>query len=513
MKISRLFFGFSGFVGSLLKAADNTVWLYSGGEGSYSIPTRTGKAFVAFLAVMLSACSYCSESSCFTLYNIVPYSPGHEAEAAISAREYHTRTGGNIVLYSLSLHPEGKPAIEKAQRYISSYRAFRREMEGSGMRVGILVQSILGHWPRVDKDIEDWTRTINIKGEKVRFCPDGPGFAAYVEAVFGLIAAERPDFVLLDDDVRAYSHDAECFCPRHVSEFNAVRGTSYTEKQLREKVSSSRKEDEDYKVFLSIQREMMERLVKRIRRVLDASGFHIPAGVCVAEEETFLASDLARAVAAKGQTPVMRVSTGCYIERYASRLAYNITRKLGYIEYLRGSGIEVLDEADTCPHNLWSKSSTSFFTHMEVASFLGFKGAKVWYVNGNKLRNGPVSRAYTDILADNRGVLDALSGVAEAFPQMDGVAVPCFSRFPRWHLAHYHKEMQLDADQLIGKVLIPFGIPFRAEKDFSKQGVYVLSSRFEIERMTDRILRTFFPAGSSFLARRQLRCPPEGGAT
>ena len=24
---------------------------------------------------------------------------------------------------------------------------------------------------------EDWTRTVNIKGEKVRFCPDDPGFA------------------------------------------------------------------------------------------------------------------------------------------------------------------------------------------------------------------------------------------------------------------------------------------------------------------------------------------------
>ena len=118
----------------------------------------------AFLA--LAAPSFAGGAD-FTLYNVMPFSPGREAQCAADCREYRDRTGCDLVLYSLTLHPEGKPAMEKVERYVASYRALRRELDGSGVRLGVLVQAILGHWPRVDKDIEDWTRTVNIKGEKV----------------------------------------------------------------------------------------------------------------------------------------------------------------------------------------------------------------------------------------------------------------------------------------------------------------------------------------------------------
>ena len=298
--------------------------------------SATSRMAATLAAALASACM--ASAADFTLYNVVPFSPGREAVAAADAMEYRDRTGGDLVLYSLALHPEGKPAIDKAERYVASYRALRRAMEGSGMRLGVLVQSILGHWPRVDKDIEGWTRTVNVKGEKVRFCPDDPGFAKYIDDVFAMLARERPAFVLLDDDVRAYSHHAECFCPRHVAEFNARRGTNYSEKAIRERVAAARQDDPDYVAFLTMQREMMERLARRVRASLDAADPSIPAGVCVATEETFLSAPLARAVAARGQTPVMRVSTGCYCERYSSRLAQNVTRKLGFAEYYRGSG-------------------------------------------------------------------------------------------------------------------------------------------------------------------------------
>ena len=167
----------------------------------------------------------------FTLYNIMPFSPGREEQSAADCREYMARTGCDLVLYSLTLHPEGKPAMEKVERYVASYRKLKRALSGSDVRLGILVQAILGHWPRVDMEIEDWTRTVNIKGKVVRFCPDDPGFAKYIDDTFALLAREKPAFILTDDDVRAYSHDAECFCPRHVAEFNRRMGTNYSEKE------------------------------------------------------------------------------------------------------------------------------------------------------------------------------------------------------------------------------------------------------------------------------------------
>ena len=427
----------------------------------------------------------------FTLYNIVPFSPGREEQSAADCREYRDRTGCDLVLYSLTLHPEGRPAMEKVERYVASYRRLKRELSGSNVRLGVLVQAILGHWPRVDKDIEDWTRTVNIKGREVRFCPDDPGFAKYIDDTFVLLAKERPAFILTDDDVRAYSHDAECFCHRHVAEFNKRMGTNFTEKELREKVAVAKQDDPEYKTFLAVQRDMMNRLAKRFRTAMDSVDPTIPAGVCVAGEETFLVPPMARAIAARGQKPVLRVSTGCYTERYGTHLPANVMRAIGFAEYYRDSGIDILDEADTCPHNLWSKSAMSFFTHLEVAAFLGMKGAKVWFVNGHK-GTLPVSRAYTDVLAWNRGLLDALSREVGDAEGAEGVAVPCFSHFPKWHLAKMHREMFMGAGTFAERVFIPFGIPFRAEKDFSRDGVYVISRNDEVERFTDEELAQVF---------------------
>ena len=427
----------------------------------------------------------------FTLYNIMPFSPGREEQSAADCREYMERTGCDLVLYSLTLHPEGKPAMEKVERYVESYRRLKRGLSGSNVRLGVLVQAILGHWPRVDKDIEDWTRTVDINGREVRFCPDDPGFAKYIDDTFVLLAKEKPAFILTDDDVRAYSHDAECFCRRHVAEFNKRMGTDYSEEDLREKIAAAKQDDPEYRTFLAVQRDMMERLARRFRTAMDSVAPAIPAGVCVAGEETFLISPLARAIAAKGQQPVMRVSTGCYNERYGTYLPSNVMRAIGFAEYYRDSGIDMLDEADTCPQNLWSKSALSFFTHLEVSAFLGMKGAKIWYVNGHK-GTLPVSRAYTDVLTRNRGLLDALSREVGDAAGAEGVAVPCFSRFPKWHLAKMHNEMFLESGTFAERVFIPFGIPFRAEKDFSRDGVYVVSSKNEVERFTDEELTQVF---------------------
>ncbi|MBR3222604.1 MAG: hypothetical protein IKF72_10280 [Kiritimatiellae bacterium] len=443
--------------------------------------------FVTGVALAIAAAA---SGAGFTLYNVVPFSPGSESVAAADAKEYRERTGNDLVLYSLTLHPEGRPAIEKVRRYVESFHSFKAALDGSDVRAGVLVQAILGHWPRVDKDIEDWTRTVNIKGEKVRFCPDDPGFAQYITDTFTLLAREKPAFILTDDDVRAYSHEAECFCPRHVAEFNGRRGTEFSECELRERVRNARQDDPDYTTFLAVQRDMMERLAKRMRVAIDAVDPAIPAGICVANEETFLAAPLARAMAARGQRPVMRASTGCYMERYGSRFAPIVFRMLGFAERYRDSGIDLLDEADTCPHNLWSKSARSFFTHLAVASFAGFSGAKTWYVNGHKGKNA-VSRAYTDVLAGRMGCLDALADAA-ADGEFAGVAVPCFSRFPKWHLGGNHGEMYVESRTFAETVLLPFGVPFRAERDFSSDGVYLVSRSDEVERFTDDELNQVF---------------------
>ena len=450
-------------------------------------------AGTAACAVAFAAVGVAAAGESYRLYNVVPMYLGHEKEQAAKCVEMFERTGEDLALYSLTLHPEGRPATDKLERYVASYRDFAAALKGTKVRAGILVQAILGHWPRTDKDIEPWMRTIDQDGKAVRFCPLDPGFAAYVDAVFTALARERPAFILTDDDVRAFSHGCECFCERHVKLFNARRGTSYDSDALRAAVAKGMPGETDYDAFFALQREMMEEdVVGRIRRAIDAVDPTIPAGVCVAGEEHRLCAPLARRIAANGQVPVMRCSTGLYAERMTAEgfpCAY--LRMQGFADAYRGDNIDLLDEADTCPQNLWSKSARSFMTHLVASAFTGLKGAKTWYVNGIRATGIPVSAAYTDVLAKNRGLLDALAREVDDC-RLAGVAVPSFKEANGWHLFHNHDDFFVHGGTACAAVL-PFGVSVCASSAFGHPRlVFVLGDKSEVEHLSDAELKCLF---------------------
>ena len=60
------------------------------------------------------------------IFNIAPFSPGHEAETAADMVEYAERTGNDTVLYCLSFHAEGRPALAKTERLLDSYRPLKQ---------------------------------------------------------------------------------------------------------------------------------------------------------------------------------------------------------------------------------------------------------------------------------------------------------------------------------------------------------------------------------------------------
>ena len=437
----------------------------------------------------------------YRLYNVVPMYIGHEAEQAANSVEMFERTGEGIALYSLSLHPEGRPATDKVDRYIASYRAFAKSLAGTRVCSGILVQSILGHWPRADRDVEGWERTIDQNGKVVRFCPLDPGFGAYIDYVFRSVANERPAFILIDDDVRAFSHGAECFCNSHVRLFNKRYGTGYTSDSLRAAVAESSPDDLVYDGFFALQREMMEEhVIGRIRRAIDSVDPAIPAGVCAAGEETFSILPMARGIAAMGQRPLIRCSTGLYCEGMsAASFPWNFERMLGFAEAFRGEEVDLLDEADTCPQTLWSKSARSFMTHLTASCFAGMRGAKTWYVNGIRATGIPVTRAYTDILAENRGFLDELARAIGKTTRV-GLSVPCFTERHDWHLVHNHGEGFVSEN--IGDFAPPaFGVPICTSRDFGdKTRVFALTSSNEVARLSDRQLQQLL-SGRVFIFR------------
>lgn len=95
-------------------------------------------------------------SDSFIMLNIIPSSPGREEVAAADAIEFVERTGNPYCLYSMSLHPQGKPAMKTVDAAVESYRKWTELLKGSAVKPAILLQSIIGHWTQdlVDKERE-----------------------------------------------------------------------------------------------------------------------------------------------------------------------------------------------------------------------------------------------------------------------------------------------------------------------------------------------------------------------
>ena len=433
-------------------------------------------------AAALVALPAVSGPSAFTFYNIMPWNEGREEESARDMVEYVERTGNPVCLYSLSVHAEGRPAMTRAMRMIESYRKVRRLVDGTPVKLGVLLQSTLGHWSRVDREIEPWQRTVRIDGTEARFCPLDPGFQSYIREVVRLLAAEKPVMVMGDDDIRGYSGGKlECFCPLHVKAFNKANGTHFTSEQLREAVESGKEGDPVLEAFVKLHRKTVCDFASLIRSAIDSVDPSIPGAACMPgmDWERKWSPLTAKALAAKGQEPILRMGNSQYGEilHNFSELTARTIMTMAYFS-LHGDGVCLLDESDSFPQNQWSKSGTTLHSKLVSSIFLGARGSKIWYVNAHKKGGIPVSRVYTDTLARFRGFYPAL---AEAVKGTDlaGVISPAHPRFPLG--ARAMCDMHTLADGIFGTM----GIPYRCDVHLERDGAYVLSGEKAVEGFSD----------------------------
>ena len=417
----------------------------------------------------------------FRFFNIAPFSPGKENKLAEDMIEYQKQTGNDIVLYCLSFDPEGFPAREKAMRLIESYRRLKAALAGSEVRLGVLLQSVLGHWPRDYRNAEKWTRVVNLSGTLKRFCSFDPGFQAYIREYITLLARENPVFILGDDDIRTFSPECECFCPLHTAEFNRRAGTDFTSDQLREAVRNSKIGDRIYTIFDQLRRDTVKGVAKLIRESIDAVNPEIPAGTCMPAWEKQFNGEVSRCIAGK-HPPVMRMANTAYLEGSPKDFPALMIRTMA----MRTAWADiptVLDESDTFPQNLYSKSATSFHAKLCGSIMSGLNGAKIWYVNSS-VSGHPVSRNYTRILAENRNLYPALARAAAGSVQT-GVIIPGHRRFLKWHPVkpdEFFVEPKNWAEVIFGA----YGIPFRCSFDLSeKDAVYALAGAETIRRFSD----------------------------
>jgi len=428
----------------------------------------------------------------FTMLNIIP-SSDDEKVAAADAVEFTERTGCPHCLYSLTLHPQGYPAMKTVDAAVESYRRWAKLLEGTAVKPGILLQAIIGHWTQdlAEKETEKWQRQINIKGDVTRYCPLDPGYQNYIREVGRKLAECRPSVILGDDDIRAFSPEAECFCPLHTAEYNRRMGTSLAPEEYRKLIAGCRVDSPEHRMFVSLQRDSIVKVCALVREGIDAVDPSIPAGVCQpgwnwATKQT---PDYARAMAGANHTPFLRIGNGCYFERAPKLEIGGITlRTLAEAERLRDCGALTLDEADTWPQNLWSKSAIAFHAKLAVAAFAGLKGAKMWLVNAHK-GPIPVTRHYTDVLAEHRGYYGALSA-ASLGSSPTGVLVPCHPEFPTQPALQSARQADQPYDGGMAQQTFSwFGIPFAPTFDFDRDGIYAISGARAVERFTDSQLK------------------------
>ena len=421
----------------------------------------------------------------FRFYNVVPCNVGREKQQAQDVIELEARTGIDIALYSLTLHPEGFPARRKADLLIDSYRKFSRALEGSNVKAGVLIQSILGHWARVDKDEEQWTRTIDLNGDIKRFCPLDENFRNYIFETVAALAKEKPCFILGDDDIRAFSPKAECFCGLHTAEFNRRNGKHFTPEQYRQAVRECKVGDKIFTAYEQLRQDTVNGVCRLIREAIDSVDPSIPAGTCMPSGELRFNGYAAKVIAAKNQQPVMRIASGKYMEQTALDLGVNhlvsMSRRLFWHDIP-----EVLDETDTCPHTLYSKAARSVHAKLCSAIFAGLNGAKIWCVNTHKA-DFPVNRKYTAEQEKYRKYYPALAETLhDAVPE--GIIIPAHDQFPHWHPAAPQEEF-ITPENWVNKMLGVYGIPFQTSFSLDEDGLYAIAGESAIERFSDEQLQ------------------------
>jgi len=414
----------------------------------------------------------------FTMLNIIPSMPGEEAVAAADAIEFAERTGNPYCLYCLTLHPQGKPASKTVDAGVASYRKWAKLLEGSAVRPAILLQAIVGHWTQdlAEKECEPWQRAINIEGTVTRYCPLDPGYQAYIRDTARKLAECRPAVILSDDDVRAFSPLAECTCPLHTAEYNRRTGLSLTPDGLRSLIAKADWRSREHMAFAEMQRDTVATVCRLLREGIDSVDPSIPSGVCEPGwgwAKRYI-PETARAMAGPNHTAFVRLANGEYFEHAPKEDVGSVTmRTMSRAEGLRNSGLLLLDEADTWPHNTWSKSAAAFHAKLAVSAFIGLKGAKMWCVNTHKGRY-PVNRHYTDVLARHRGFYPAISAVARG-TSPGGVLIPCRREFPMSSLAVRGGGETVNSKGWAQNVFSWYGIPYRATEEFDRDGIYALS--------------------------------------
>ena len=193
-----------------------------------------------------------------------------------------------------------------------------------------------------------------------------------------------------------------------------------------------------------------------------------------------------RAFAAKGQAPVMRICNANYLEHDIKKTFPIVLSRSLALRAAHPGIPNILDEADTCPYDLYSRASISMHAKLCTSIMSGMNGAKIWYVNAHK-GDYPVPRNYTDTLDKFQNYYQVLTKSVKN-TEFSGLIQPGHKNFPNWHFTDT-SEFFVDDKNWADTMCATFGIPFYCSYELNKDGVYFLAGEKAVARFSDAELK------------------------
>lgn len=179
----------------------------------------------------------------------------------------------------------------------------------------------------------------------------------------------------------------------------------------------------------------------------------------------------AKELAAKGSRPLLVLDNFSGMER--SLKDYPAAVMSTYAKTAFAGGCDCLDDADTFPHNLWSRSVSTLHAKTVLSLFCGAAGAGFWYVGCREADGSPVSGEYTEkLIAEIPRYRELVETFADSEPS--GVAVPLSPRDFGFGSANW------------GEFFFGFtGIPFYATYRRDRSDVYALMGSSSVSLFSD----------------------------
>ena len=423
-------------------------------------------------------------------FSIMPLLPDRIKELCDDV-EYQVRAGiATMPLFSVTLTPEGDPAIDKAQMLCERYEKYKAELDRRNIPSGILMQATIGHGWKLNQP-SSFQKFVGLSDGSTPevCCPYDEDFRAYIRAAAARIARTRPAHIMLDDDFRLMSWrpGGGCACPLHLKAVSRIIGKEIGREELYRKINEGTEESKALReAFISTQLDSLIGCAREIRRGIDSEDPSIPGSFCLCGESAEAAYEVATIMAGEGNPIVLRTNNANYCTTDSRDLVRSFHIAAVQMAALSGKPDAVLAETDTCPQNRYSASAQRLHAHFTFSLLEGMKGAKHWITR--MIAYEPKSGvAYRKKLAANRGFYEEISRIV---PELvwQGCKIPIPQR-PTYPVGKGGIAGTITSNNgWVSHVLDRFGIPLHFSP--KGEGVYYFDGAID-EHFTDEEIREF----------------------